>query len=119
MKTERSPRLYLEYALPERIDHHTNHDGNQNDASGTGPIPGTVRRFLTKRSVKMFVYIVSAFTLFMVFALFLVLSKTLNNIVNLLAKIEYLVGKETEYRKEAVEVQRLLENPPPGTEKKK
>lgn len=64
----------------------------------------------------MFIYIVSAFTLFMIFALFLVLSKTLNNIVNLLAKIEYLVGKESEYRKEAMEVKRLLDEPPSGTE---
>ena len=62
----------------------------------------------------MFIYIVSAFTLFMIFALFLVLSKTLNNIVNLLAKIEYLVSKENEYRKEGVEVKRLLNHPSEG-----
>jgi len=42
------------------------------------------------------------------FILFLVLSRTLNNIINQLAKIEYLLTNAFEYGKERLEVERLL-----------
>ena len=43
-----------------------------------------------------------------IFILFLVISRTLNSIVNLLTKMDYLVRKEYDYRKEAIEIQKLL-----------
>lgn len=46
---------------------------------------------------------------FGMFVLFLVLSRTMNNMVNLLTKLEYLLQKDLEYQKESVEIRRLLE----------
>jgi hypothetical protein len=48
----------------------------------------------------MAMYILSALVFFGVFACFLVLSKTLNNIMNNLIKLQYLLQKELDYKKE-------------------
>jgi hypothetical protein len=47
-----------------------------------------------------------------IFIMFLVISRTLNNIINLLIKLEYLVQKEYDLKKETLEVQRLMEEDP-------
>lgn len=52
--------------------------------------------------------IISLGALAAIFILFLVISRTLNSIVNLLTKMEYLVQKEYDFRKEAIEIQKLL-----------
>ncbi len=54
-------------------------------------------------------YFVAAFTLFGVFILFLVVSRTLNNCINLLIKLEYLMQKEHDLKLEALEVRKLME----------
>lgn len=54
-------------------------------------------------------YIIAIFTLIAVFILFLVISRTLNNIVNLLVKIEYLIQREFDIRDEALKVKKLME----------
>lgn len=54
-------------------------------------------------------YILAAVTLAMVFIMFLVLSKTLNNIINLLIKMEYSLQRELDLKEEALEVRRLME----------
>lgn len=54
-------------------------------------------------------YIIAIFTLIAVFILFLVISRTLNNMVNLLVKIEYLIQREFDIRDEALKVKKLME----------
>ena len=53
-------------------------------------------------------YILSGITLFGLFILFLVLSKTLNGIINQILKIEYMLQKECEYKKEEKEIRRMI-----------
>ena len=53
-------------------------------------------------------YILSGITLFGLFVLFLVLSKTLNGIINQILKIEYMLQKECEYKKEEKEIRRMI-----------
>ncbi len=52
--------------------------------------------------------ILAVVTLFVVFILFLVISRTINNMINLLIKIHYLLEKELELKKEALEVRLIL-----------
>lgn len=47
-------------------------------------------------------------TIFVIFVLFLVISKTINNMINLVIKINYLIEKELELKKEAFEVRLIL-----------
>lgn len=51
---------------------------------------------------------IAVVTLAVLFILFLVISKTMNSIVNMLYKFEYLVQKEYEVKQEAVEVKKVL-----------
>lgn len=51
---------------------------------------------------------IAVVTLAVLFILFLVISKTMNSIVNILYKFEYLVQKEYEIKQEAVEVKKAL-----------
>ncbi|MBN1982586.1 MAG: hypothetical protein JW795_13715 [Chitinivibrionales bacterium] len=53
-------------------------------------------------------YVILFCTLCALFALFLVISKTLNGIISQLAKLEYLLNKECEFKHEEREVQKLL-----------
>ena len=53
-------------------------------------------------------YIISGILLFAVFILFLVVSKTMNGILNLLFKIEYLVTREHEYFQEGLEIRKIM-----------
>jgi cell division protein FtsX len=53
-------------------------------------------------------FILSGLTLFGLFILFLVMSKTMNNIVNQLLKIEYALQKEVEFKKEEKEIKRII-----------
>ena len=53
--------------------------------------------------------IVGSLTIFMLFIMFLVISKTSNNIINLLIKMEYLLQKEFDLKKEALEVRRIMD----------
>lgn len=53
--------------------------------------------------------VVASFTLFAIFVLFLVISRTLNNLINLLIKLQYLLQKEHDLKLEALEVRRLME----------
>lgn len=52
--------------------------------------------------------ILAVITLFVIFILFLVISRTINNMINLLIKIHYLLEKELELKKEALEVRLIL-----------
>jgi len=54
-------------------------------------------------------YIISGMTLCGLFILFLVFSKTMNNIINHLSKLEYLFQKELEFKKEEKEIRRLMQ----------
>ena len=54
-------------------------------------------------------YILVGITLLFVFIMFLVISRTLNNMINLLIKIEYSLQKEFDLKQEALEVRRLME----------
>ncbi len=54
-------------------------------------------------------YILSGITLFGLFILFLVMSKTLNGVINQLLKIEYMLQKESEYKREEKEIQLMIE----------
>ena len=54
-------------------------------------------------------YILAIFTLFMIFILFLVISKTVNNLINMLIKLEYLLQKENDLKEEALEVRKIME----------
>jgi hypothetical protein len=53
--------------------------------------------------------VVATFTLFAIFVLFLVISRTLNNLINLLMKLEYLLKKEHDLKLEALEVRKLMD----------
>lgn len=53
--------------------------------------------------------IIASITLFLIFVFFLVISKTLNNVINVLIKTEYLLKKEHELKFEALEVRKLME----------
>lgn len=55
-------------------------------------------------------YVVSILFLIALFIMFLVVSKTLNGVINHLMKIEYLVQREKEYFLEGLEVRQLLAN---------
>ena len=54
-------------------------------------------------------YILSGITLFGLFVLFLVVSKTMNTIINHLIKLEYMFQKEFEFRKEEKEIKRMIQ----------
>jgi hypothetical protein len=53
-------------------------------------------------------YIIAAFALAGMFVLFLVLSRTLNSIVNHLTKLEYLLQKELDLQKEMIIIKKML-----------
>jgi len=53
-------------------------------------------------------YVLALCSLFAIFVLFLVLSKTLNNIMNNLIKLQYLVQKELDYKKEQFAITKLM-----------
>jgi hypothetical protein len=52
--------------------------------------------------------VVSIATILCLFILFLVVSRTLNNIINQLVKMQYLVTSAVEYGKEHSEIERML-----------
>jgi hypothetical protein len=54
-------------------------------------------------------FLLSGMTIFSLLVLFLVLSKTLNGIVNQLLKIEFMLQKECEFKEEEKEIQRLIQ----------
>ena len=54
-------------------------------------------------------YIVGGATLFLIFIMFLVISRTLNNMINLLIKLEYSLQKEFDLKQEALEVRRIMD----------
>lgn len=54
-------------------------------------------------------FVLILFTLVVLFILFLVISRTMNNTINLLVKLEYLFQKEYELKQEAFDVKRLME----------
>lgn len=53
-------------------------------------------------------YTITILTFIIAFILFLVIGRTLNNMSNLLIKLEYLLVKEREFREEALEVRRIM-----------
>jgi len=53
--------------------------------------------------------IFSGAVFFGMFVLFLVLSKTLNNIINSLVKLQYLLQKELDLKKEQLAISSLIE----------
>lgn len=53
--------------------------------------------------------ILAAITLFLIFILFLVISRTMNSMINLLIKLEYLIQKEYDLKKEALEVRKIMD----------
>jgi SNF family Na+-dependent transporter len=57
-------------------------------------------------------YILAGAMFIAVFIMFLVIARTLNSIINLLTKLEYLVQKEYDLKKELVEVRKLMEEKP-------
>jgi Na+-transporting NADH:ubiquinone oxidoreductase subunit NqrC len=54
-------------------------------------------------------FILAGGTLLLIFIMFLVISRTLNNMINLLIKMEYSLQKEFDLKQEALEVRRLME----------
>lgn len=54
-------------------------------------------------------FILVGITLTAVFIMFLVISRTLNNVINLLIKLQYLVQKDYDLKKEVLEVRALME----------
>ena len=52
--------------------------------------------------------IISVLAFFGIFVLFLVLSKTLNNTVNQLVKLNYLLQKEYDLKKEQIVIEQLI-----------
>lgn len=54
-------------------------------------------------------YFLAGGTLLLIFIMFLVISRTMNNIINLLIKMEYSIQKEFDLKQEALEVRRLME----------
>jgi hypothetical protein len=65
-------------------------------------------------------FILVGLALAAVFIMFLVLSRTLNNVINLLIKLQYLVQRDFDLKKEMVDVRNLMaedaaaENGPDG-----
>jgi hypothetical protein len=53
-------------------------------------------------------YVLAACSFFALFVLFLVLSKTLNNIMNNLIKLQYLLQKELDFKKEQRVINELM-----------
>jgi hypothetical protein len=53
-------------------------------------------------------YVIALGALFGIFALFLVLSKTLNNVLNQFAKLQYLLQKEYDLKKERIAIAKLM-----------
>jgi len=56
----------------------------------------------------LLLYVLAGLTLFAIFVLFLVLSKTLNNIMNNLIKLQYLLQKELDFKKEQFAINTLM-----------
>ncbi len=54
-------------------------------------------------------YVLAGTTIFLIFMLFLVISRTMNNTINLLVKLNYLLQKEFDLKKEALEVRKMME----------
>lgn len=54
-------------------------------------------------------YLLAGTTLIVIFILFLVISRTLNNMINLLVKLEYLLQKELDLKQEIMEVRLMME----------
>jgi|GEM_PF-1276448 hypothetical protein len=54
-------------------------------------------------------YFIAAGAFFGIFILFLVLSKTLNNIINQFTKLQYLLQKEYDLKKEQIAIAKLME----------
>jgi hypothetical protein len=54
-------------------------------------------------------YALAGATFIALFVMFLVIARTLNTIINLLIKLEYLVQKEYDLKKELIEVRRLMD----------
>ena len=54
-------------------------------------------------------YLLGGTTLILIFIMFLVISRTLNNMINLLIKLEYSLQKEFDLKQEALEVRRIME----------
>jgi hypothetical protein len=52
--------------------------------------------------------LISVGAFLVIFVLFQVISRTVNSIVNQLTKTEYLVQKEHDFRKEALEIKRVI-----------
>jgi hypothetical protein len=59
-------------------------------------------------------YVLAACSFFALFVLFLVLSKTLNNIMNNLVKLHYLLQKELDFRKEQLAISKLMDEEKAG-----
>jgi hypothetical protein len=57
----------------------------------------------------IFLYVLTACSFFALFVLFLVLSRTLNNIMNNLVKLQYLLQKELDYKTEQLAIQELMQ----------
>jgi hypothetical protein len=53
-------------------------------------------------------YVIAMGALFGIFVLFLVLSKTLNNVLNQFAKLQYLLQKEYDLKKERIAIAKLM-----------
>jgi hypothetical protein len=54
-------------------------------------------------------YLLVSVTLFGIFILFLVISRTMNNIINFFIKLEYLLQKEYDLKLEALQVRMLMD----------
>ena len=54
-------------------------------------------------------YLLAGVTFILLFVMFLVVARTLNSIINLLIKLEYLVQKEYDLKKELLDVRRLID----------
>lgn len=54
-------------------------------------------------------YILAGITLVFIFIMFLVISQTLNSMINILVKLEYSLQKEFDLKQEALEVRRMME----------
>ena len=54
-------------------------------------------------------YLLAGATFILLFVMFLVIARTLNSIINLLVKLEYLVQKEYDLKKELLDVKRLID----------
>ena len=54
-------------------------------------------------------YLLAGATFIVLFVMFLVVARTLNSIINMLIKLEYLVQKEYDLKKELMDVRRLMD----------